>query len=81
MSRRRLMREARSASALNHPNIVIAYEAARYGDTDLIAMERVQGKTLRELVGRSGLDGKTTLRYAVQIPDALAPAHDAHTRI
>lgn len=38
-TRRRLMREARSASALNHPNIVTVYEAARYGETDLIAMK------------------------------------------
>jgi serine/threonine protein kinase len=49
--RRRLMREAQSASALNHPNIVTVYEVGRYGETDFIAMERIHGNTLREIVG------------------------------
>jgi len=76
--RRRLMREAQSVSALNHPNIVIVYEVGRYGDTDFIAMERVHGKTLREMAGPSGLNPRTAIRYAAQIADALAAAHDAH---
>ena len=76
--RRRLMREAQSASALNHPNIVTVYEVGRHGDTDFIAMERVHGKTLRELAGPAGLGIKTALRIAAQIADALAAAHDAN---
>ncbi|MFN0102423.1 MAG: protein kinase domain-containing protein [Bryobacteraceae bacterium] len=76
--RRRLTQEAQSASALNHPNIVTVYEVGRDGDTDFIAMERVHGKTLREIAGASKLDAKTTVRYAAQIADALAAAHDAN---
>jgi serine/threonine protein kinase/Tol biopolymer transport system component len=75
--RRRLKREAQSASALNHPNIVTVYEVGRYGDTDFIAMERVNGKTLRAMIGASGLDALTAIRYAAQIADALGAAHDA----
>jgi len=75
--RRRLLREAQAASALNHPNIVTVHEVGRIGETDFIAMERIVGRTLRQIVGHSGLDVKTTLRYAAQIADALAAAHDA----
>ena len=60
--RRRLMREAQSASALNHPNIVTVYEVGRHGDTDFIAMERVHGKTLRELAGPAGLGTRVSSR-------------------
>ena len=46
--RGRLIREAQAASALNHPNIVTVYEVGHEADVDFIAMERVDGKTLRE---------------------------------
>lgn len=75
--RRRLTREAQSASALNHPNIVTVYEVGRDGDTDFIAMECIQGRTLREIIGVTGLDARPVLRYAVQIADALSAAHEA----
>src|SRR5689334_19347946 len=49
--RRRLIQEAQSASALNHPNIITIYEAGRSGEQDFIAMELVQGRSLDELIG------------------------------
>src|ERR1700686_3955623 len=50
-SANRLAREAQAASALNHPNIVTVYEIGNEGAVEYIAMERVIGRTLRELIG------------------------------
>src|SRR5262245_26317665 len=47
---RRFEREAQAASALNHPNIVVVYDVGRASDVSYIAMELVEGRTLRELV-------------------------------
>jgi serine/threonine protein kinase len=74
--RSRFEREARAASSLNHPNIVTVYEVDRDGDLDFIAMEFVEGETLRDTIAK-GLSVETTLRYATQIADALAVAHAA----
>jgi serine/threonine protein kinase len=75
--KRRFVQEAKSASALNHPNIITVYDISNEGDTAFIAMEYVEGKTLDQLIGRRGLRLNDTLRYAVQISDALATAHAA----
>src|SRR5712692_3573083 len=75
--KRRFIQEARAASALNHPNIITIYEIDTVGGTDFIAMEYVQGKTLYELIGSKGLSIRETLKYAVQIADALSAAHAA----
>jgi serine/threonine protein kinase/Tol biopolymer transport system component len=75
--KRRFIQEAKSASALNHPNIVTVYEIDQTAGADFIAMEFVQGKTLGHLIGRKGLRLKTVIEYAVQIADALAAAHSA----
>ena len=73
----RFVQEARSASALNHPNIVTVYDIDQSDGIDFIAMEYVEGKTLDELIGRKGLKLSEALKYAVQIADALAKAHAA----
>ena len=75
--RRRFQQEAKAASALNHPNIVHIYDISSSGGTDYIAMEFVDGKTLDQLIGKSGLALRDTLKYAIQIADALARAHAA----
>jgi len=75
--KRRFVREAKICSALNHPNIIHIYDISAEAGVDLIAMEYVEGKTLDERIGRRGLSLKDTLKYAVQITDALAKAHSA----
>ena len=72
----RLLREARTASALNHPNICTIYEAGMAGGETYIAMELVEGKSLSAVIGADGLPVETAIRYAVQIADALAHAHE-----
>ena len=73
--KRRFVQEAKAASALNHPNIITIYDIDQDEGTDFIAMEYVAGKTLDQLIGRKGLPTGDTLKYAIQIADALAAAH------
>ena len=75
--KRRFVQEAKSASALNHPNIVTVYEIDQTAGADFIAMEFVGGKTLGHLIGHKGLRLKNVIEYGVQIADALAAAHTA----
>ncbi len=75
--RRRLAQEARAASALNHPGIVTVYDVHFENDVDMIVMEFVDGRTLDELIPAKGIRPGLVLKYAVQIADALARAHDA----
>ena len=72
---RRFEEEARSASVLNHPNIVTIYGIGEEGDIAFIAMELVQGHTLREHLSADPLPVKTSLDLAVQLAGALAAAH------
>jgi eukaryotic-like serine/threonine-protein kinase len=72
---RRFVREAQSASALNHPNIVTIYEVGEDGDATFIAMELVEGTPLDQLLARGELPVATALDYAVQVAGALAAAH------
>jgi eukaryotic-like serine/threonine-protein kinase len=74
---RRFEQEARSASALNHPNIVAVYDVGRADSTSYIAMEFVEGKTLRELLASGSLSLKRSLSIAAQAADGLAKAHAA----
>jgi len=75
-ARARLLREARSASALNHPNICTIYEVGEAEGQTYIAMELVEGRPLSALVPADGLALETVLRYGTQIADALAHAHE-----
>jgi predicted ATPase len=73
----RFEREARAASALNHPNIVTIYELGQQGSTHYIAMELVEGKTLRELFSAGLLPVRKAIEIAAQVADGLAKAHEA----
>ncbi len=75
--KRRFLLEARSASALNHPNIVTVYDVGAEGDVDFIVMEFVPGRTLDWFIGPRGLKLSDLIHYAVQIADALGKAHAA----
>jgi eukaryotic-like serine/threonine-protein kinase len=77
LQRQRLVREARTASALNHPNIVTIYNIETVEGAELIAMEYVPGKSLAELVRPGGLPLVDVLRYASQIAEASHNAHAA----
>jgi len=66
---RRFENEARSASALNHPNIVTIYDAGTSDSLAWIAMEKVDGKTLRDLLVRDALPTRKLLPVAVQIAE------------
>ncbi len=74
---RRFEQEARAASALNHPNIVTIYEIGEHEGTPYIAMEYVEGKTLREMLAGGPLPNDKLIRYATQMAEGLAKAHQA----
>ena len=76
-SKQRLLREARAASALNHPNIVTVHEIGSEEGVDFIAMGLVEGKSLKEVIPARGLPLGKALDYAVQVVDGLAMAHAA----
>ena len=73
---RRFEKEARAVSALNHPNIVTVYEIGSSDALSYIAMELVEGKTLRDLLAPGPLPLKR-LFESQQISDGLARAHEA----
>ena len=75
--RERFLHEARTASSLNHPNIVTILDICQSGGSDLIVMEFVPGKTLGEIIGHKGIQVSDALKIAIQIADALAAAHRA----
>jgi ATP-dependent DNA helicase UvrD/PcrA len=73
--RRRFFQEARAASALNHPHILTVYEVGEDEGRPYIAMEYVEGQTLRQKITNNGLQLKETLDIAIQIAAGLARAH------
>ncbi len=77
----RFEQEARSASALNHPNIVTIYEIGQAGQVSYIAMELVEGKTLREISASDPLPVRRAIGIAVQVAEGLAKAHSAGSSI
>ncbi len=68
--------EARSASALNHPNIVTIYELGCVDNTHFIAMELVRGETVRALLASGPIPFRKAMTIAAQVADALARAHE-----
>jgi Tol biopolymer transport system component len=71
-----LLREARNAAALKHPNICTIHTVAEAEGHVFIAMEYVEGTPLAERIGSGGMPVASVLRYGAQIADALAHAHE-----
>jgi eukaryotic-like serine/threonine-protein kinase len=74
----RFVREAKSASALNHPNILVIHEIGESEDAHFIVSEFVQGRTLREILRTRALELSEILDIAIQIANALSAAHESH---
>jgi eukaryotic-like serine/threonine-protein kinase len=75
--KQRFLREARAASALNHPNIVTVHDLRSDDGIDFIVMEHVEGRPLSEIIPPGGLTVALAIQYAEQIADAIAAAHSA----
>src|SRR5262245_31725248 len=75
--RTRLEREARAASALNHPHICTLHDVGHQDGTDYLVMELVEGETLAARIARGALPPAEVLRYGIEIADALDRAHRA----
>ncbi|HKO60356.1 MAG TPA: protein kinase, partial [Pyrinomonadaceae bacterium] len=73
----RFVREAKSAAALNHPNIAHIYEIGEQDGLNFIAMEFVEGKTLRDKIHQERADLRKLLKYLQQVASGLAKAHAA----
>src|SRR4029079_12089669 len=73
----RFKNEARTASALNHPNILTVYEIGAEGNVQFIATEFVEGVTLRAALASGRMSAHNAVEIAVQVASALAGAHDA----
>jgi eukaryotic-like serine/threonine-protein kinase len=71
-----LIREARTASALNHPNICTIYDVGDQDGQNYIVMEFVKGRSLTEQIPENGLPADTVIRHGEQIADAMAHAHE-----
>jgi Tol biopolymer transport system component/tRNA A-37 threonylcarbamoyl transferase component Bud32 len=75
--RQRLLREARAASQLIHPNVVTIHDVGTEDNVDFIAMEHIDGRPLEQLIPAGGMTCKQAVAYAIQIAGALAGAHAA----
>src|SRR5215469_14722889 len=77
VQQRRFLQEARAASALNHPNIVVLYDISNYEGLDFLVMEHIAGQTLKTLIAEQGLPLESVVAIGAQITAALAAAHIA----
>jgi serine/threonine protein kinase len=75
--RQRFEQEARAASALNHPNIITVYDVGTADSTTYLAMEHVEGRTLRDLIAAEPLAIRKLLDVGVGVAEGLAKAHSA----
>lgn len=75
-ARKRILTEARAASALNHPHICTIYSVSQAGEQPYIVMEYVEGKPLCEVLPADGFPIATCIQYSMQITDALMHAHE-----
>ncbi len=73
--RQRFEREAKTISQLSHPHICALYDVGREGETEYLVMEYLEGETLSERLAKSTLPLEQTLRYGIEIADALDKAH------
>src|SRR5262249_36289040 len=75
--KRRFIDEARLASNLNHPNIIVIHDINHENGVDYMVMEYVDGKTLGAAIPRGGMRLEEALKIAIPIADGLAKAHEA----
>ncbi|MGH9956578.1 MAG: protein kinase domain-containing protein [Pyrinomonadaceae bacterium] len=75
---KRFVREAKTASALNHPNILVIHEIGENEGVRYIVSEFIEGTTLREVLAQSQMSLEKILDLAIQIAAALSAAHEAH---
>jgi Tol biopolymer transport system component len=74
-ARQRFEREAKTISQLSHPHICALYDVGREGETEYLVMEYLEGQTLSERLGQGSLPLEQTLRYGIEIAEALDKAH------
>ncbi len=74
-AKERFFREARSASALNHQNIITIHEIDEFEGKHFISMEFVEGNCVKDLIGQKALSVKKALDIAIQVAEALKAAH------